>query len=228
MAPVDKLACFVLCSVMLMPAYGQIPVTVTSDAPASMNQLETMARWAEQLKSMRDQYLKLSQQYEAITGHYGRGEFGLAESVKSASVVPGSWQDVVAQQKSGAFATFQKDVENLIHTLPMEKFRDPGSLNTADYKLSTDAVRATLSSGAVLYGQVQTNLNNLVAMASQIDLTSNAKDAADLQNRIASENGLLQSALAKMQVMNINLQAAMLNAQNQAAALNQLRYNPEP
>ncbi len=219
---------FVLCSMALMPAYAQIPVTVTSDFQALQNQVETMARWAEQLKNMRDQFNKLSQQYEAVTGHYGRGEIGLTDAATAASVVPGSWQDVVARQKSGAFDTIQKNVEAQIRTLPRELFQNPDSLDATGYQLSTDAVRAAMAGGQALYAQVQTNLNNLTAMAGQIEQTSNTKDAADLQSRIAAENGMLQSAMAKLSVMNLNLQANMLNAQNQAAAQNQQRYGQQP
>jgi type IV secretion system protein VirB5 len=205
-------------------AFGQIPVTVTSDVPATLNQIQTMAKWADQLVAMRNQFDKLNQQYEAMTGHYGRGVMGLAESINSSSVVPGSWQEVVAQQKGGGFGAIQKNIEDLIKTMPQDLFQNPKGQDAANYKLSTDAVRAALSGGQALYAQVQTNLNNLATMARQIDLTGNAKDAADLQNRIAAENGLLQSAMAKLNVMNMNLQANMLNQQNQAAAVNLQRY----
>jgi type IV secretion system protein VirB5 len=214
----------ILCSMVLLPARAQIPVTVTSDFQALQNQVESMAKWAEQLKSMRDQFNKLSQQYDAVTGHYGRGAFGLTDAASAASVVPGSWQDVVARQKNGAFDTMQQNVENQIKTLPRELFQYPHSLEASGYTLSTDAVRAAMAGGQALYAQVQTNLNNLTAMATQIDQTINTKDAADLQSRIAAENGLLQSALAKLSVMNLNLQANMLNQQNQAVAQNQQRY----
>jgi len=218
---------FILCSMVMLPARGQIPVTVTSDLQALQNQIESMAKWAEQLKSMRDQFNKLSQQYEAVTGHYGRGEIGLTDAARAASVVPGSWQDVVARQKGGAFDTLQNSAESRIKTLPRELFQHPDSQDAASYVLSTDAVRAAMAGGEALYAQVQTNLNNLTAMAAQIDLTSNTKDAADLQNRIAAENGMLQSAMAKLSVMNLNLQANMLNAQNQATAQNQQRYGQQ-
>ena len=218
------LTCIALCSFTLQSAFGQIPVTVTSDITAWQNQLQTMAQWADQLKAMRDQYTKLTQQYEAITGHYGRGDIGLLDAVKSADVVPGSWQDVVARQKSGAFDNIQKNVESQIQTLPLDQFHNPAGPDATGYKLSTDAVRAAMAGGEALYAQVQTNLNNLSAMAAQIEQTGNAKDAADLQNRIAAENGMLQSAMAKLSVMNLNLQANILNQQNQAAAQNQQRY----
>ena len=203
---------------------AQIPVTVTTDIVAMANQFQTMSQWAEQLKQMRKQYDELHEQYNAIVGSYGRGAMGLAESIKSSSAVPGSWQEVVAQQKNGEFGSKLHATEQLIKTLPQHLFINPQGQDATDYKLSTDAVRAALTGGTELYAQVQKNLLNLTDMAKKVDETINVKDAADLLNRIAAENGILQSAMAKLNVMNINLQANMLNQQNQAISLNQQRY----
>ena len=200
------------------PTFAQLPVTITSNVPGSLEHIETIAK----LKLQLDQ---LKQQYDAITGSYQRGVIGLSNAIKSASVVPGSWQEVVSRQNSGAFGASQSTYEKLIKTLPQELFQDPKGQSATTYKLSTDSVRAALTGGEALYAQVQTNLNNLAAMARQVDSTANTKDAADLQNRIATENGMLQSAMAKLNVMNMNLQANMLNQQNQATAINQQRYN---
>ncbi|MNG35272.1 Type IV secretion system protein [compost metagenome] len=52
-------------------------------------------------------------------------------------------------------------------------------------------------------------------------MTTNAKDAADLQNRISAENGMLASAQSKLQALNMNLQANLNNAENQATADNE-------
>lgn len=205
-------------------AGAQVPVTVTSDIPAMINQNATMAKWIEQLTAMRNQYEQLRQQYEAITGHYERGIIGLTESVKSIKTVPGSWQEVVALQKSGVFKDIQNNIDELTKPLPPELFRDPNGQIATNYKLSSDAVRAAMAGGQALYSQVQTNLTNLVEMTMKIDSTLNSKDASDLQNRIATENGMLQSAIAKLTMMNLNLQANVLNLQNQATAINQQRY----
>jgi len=217
-----------LCAVTVSAAFGQLPVTVTSDLTAIRNQVATMTQWANQLTAMRNQFDKLNQQYQAITGHYGRGVSGLADAVSSVGVVPGSWQEVVKLQNSGAYRSIQNNVDQLIKTIPPELFRDPNGQDAANYKLTTDAVRTAMAGGEALYSQVQTNLNNLLSLASQIEQTVNAKDASDLQNRIATENGLLQSAMAKLSIMNLNLQANVLNQQNQATAINQQRYNQTP
>ena len=196
------------------PALAQIPTT----------DILTQAQLLNQLNQMQQQYETMKNQYAAVTGSYQRGAIGLTDTIRSSSVVPGSWQEVVSQQNSGAFGASQNSYEKLLKTMPQELFQDPRGQGATSYKLSTDSVRAAMTGGDMLYAQVQTNLNNLSTMAGQVDSTANTKDAADLQNRIATENGMLQTAMAKLNVMNMNLQANMLNQQNQATANDQQRY----
>lgn len=220
----------VICTPMLL-AKAQIPVAVIADINSLKQHLEIIVQWSKQLESMRQhfgvmkqQYDMMKNEYEAMKGSYGRGDIGLSGSLQSSSVVPGSWQEVVEKQNSGAYGLSQKNTEDLIKTLPSDLFRNPEGQDATTYKLSTSAVRSAMSGGDILYAQVQINLNNLSAMARQVDSTTNIKDAADLQNRIATESGMLNSAMAKLSVMNINLQANLLNQQNQATAVNQQRY----
>lgn len=181
------------------------------------------AQMQQQFKQLQDQYNTLKDQYAAVTGSYGRGQVGLNESLNSASVVPGSWQEVVARQQGGAFGAKQASYEKLINTLPPDLFADPQAQNAQTYQMSSDSVRAALAGGDSLYSQVQTHMGNLARMSQLVDSTANIKDAQDLQNRIAAENGMLQSAIAKLNAMNTNLQANMVNQQNQATAATQ-RY----
>jgi type IV secretion system protein VirB5 len=200
-----------------------------TSVPASATGIPTIdaasvAQLQQQLLQMMEQYETLKQQYAAITGTYGRGQIGLEESIKSASVVPGSWQEVVAQQRSGAFGSKQNYYEELIKTMPQDLFRNPEGQGASTYKLSTDSVRAAMAGGDALYAEVQTHLNNLARLSQHVDATTNIKDAQDLQNRIATENGLLQTSLAKVSTLNMNLQANLVNQQNQATAANQNYY----
>jgi type IV secretion system protein VirB5 len=175
----------------------------------------------QQFQQLQKQYETIKQQYDAVTGSYGRGQIGLGDSISSASVVPGSWQEVVAQQQSGAYGSKLYFYEKLINTMPRDLFVDPQAQNATTYRMSTDSVRAAMAGGDSLYAEVQTHLNNLAAMSQQVDSTENIKDAQDLQNRIASESGMMQSAMAKLNAMNVNLYANMLNQQNQATAATQ-------
>jgi type IV secretion system protein VirB5 len=202
-----------------------VAVTVSVDVPAPAFatgiptfDAATVLQLQQQLVQMQQQYETLRNQYAAITGNYGRGQIGLGDSISSASVVPGSWQEVVAQQQGGAFGSKQAAYEKLINTMPPDLFASPQAQNATTYRMSTDSVRAALAGGDSLYAEVQTHLNNLARMSQQVDATVNIKDAQDLQNRIASENGMLSSAMAKLNAMNMNLQANMVNQQNQATA----------
>lgn len=189
------------------------------------------AAMAQELLQLQEQFKVLKQQYETQTGilenlegSYGRGSIGLNESIDSASVVPGSWQEVVAQQGSGAYGSKQSYYETLINTLPQELFNNPDGQRAQDYQLSSNSVRAAMSGGDALYSEVQVHLNNLATLSSQVDTTVNAKDAADLQNRIAAENGMLTSAQSKLAALNMNLQANLNNAENQATSDNEQFY----
>jgi len=176
-----------------------------------------------QFDQLREQYQTLRRQLDSMTGSYGRGGSGLAEALGAAAVVPGSWQQVVAAQAAGAFGDKQARYETVLRTLPPDKFDDPNSAVAVTYKLSTDAVRSAMASGEALYGEVQTHLNNLAALGRQVDATANIKDAQDLQNRIATESGLMQSALAKLNAVHLHLQANFANQINQSTAVRQ-RY----
>lgn len=207
-----------------------ITLTLGGAANAGVPTLDyaNAAAMAQELLQLQEQFKVLKQQYETQTnimnnmrGSYGRGSIGLNDSINSASVVPGSWQEVVSRQNSGAYGSKQSHYEELVNTLPQELFANPDSNRARGYQLSSNSVVAAMSAGEALYSEVQVHLNNLTTMSMQVDNTTNAKDAADLQNRIATENGMLTSAQSKLQALNMNLQANLANQENQATSQNE-------
>ncbi|MFM0132580.1 TrbJ/VirB5 family protein [Paraburkholderia sediminicola] len=170
----------------------------------------------QQLLAMGKQLDQLKQQYGAVTGGYGRGAQGLTDAIDASSIVPGSWQDVVSQQKSGIYGSRQATYEKLMNTMSPDDFADKGA--GANYKMSTDSVRSALAGGESLYDEAQTHLQNFQNLSQQVDTTQNVKDAADLQNRMSAELGMAQSAQTKLQAINANLTANQLNESNQATA----------
>ncbi|HHW1937415.1 type IV secretion system protein [Pseudomonas aeruginosa] len=193
----------------------------TGDAGTWAGLAQNLMMLQQQYQTLKDQYETQGEILENLQGSYGRGAIGLNESINSSSVVPGSWQEVVSRQNSGAYGSKQSYYEELINTLPQELFTNPESNRARGYQLSSDSVVAALSAGDALYSEVQVHLNNLATLASRVDSTTNAKDAADLQNRIATENGMLSSAQSKLQALNMNLQANLANQENQATSQNE-------
>ena len=55
-------------------AFAQIPVTITTSIPDTLNQIQTMAQWAKQYTQMVGQINQMKQQYDALTGNRGLGQ----------------------------------------------------------------------------------------------------------------------------------------------------------
>jgi len=205
---------------MKVTSVGLVGLVLASSAFATGVPVGDAGTWtalAAQLQQLKQEYDTLNNQYKAVTGSYGRGVSGLTDALDASSIVPGSWQDVVAQQKSGTYGSRQSSYEQVINTIPTSTFQDQST--GANYKMSTDSVRAALAGGESLYDEAQTHLQNFQSLSQQVDSTTNLKDAADLQNRMSAELGMAQSAQTKLQAINANLTANQLNDSNQAAAV---------
>jgi type IV secretion system protein VirB5 len=209
-------------------AQAQVPVTITSqltDSPMTIAEFtENVTRWQQQYEQMVTQIDQLKRQYDALVGTYGRGRIGLQDAIDAVSVVPGSWQDIVSMQKKGVFATGQGYYEALLQSLPADVFANPQWRDARTYKMSSDSVRGAMAAGEALYHAIQVNVQNLSTLGRQVDSTVNLKDAQDLQNRIATESGMLQTSVARLSALNVNLQANLLNSENQALAISQKHF----
>lgn len=203
-----------LCIGASAPAFSQgIPTMAGLTDIQLIMQLQQMYKDYEVYKGTWD---TMKQQYAAVTGSRGFGNVLLQEAINASSVVPGSWQEVVANQGKGLYGSTQDRYMRLLRTMPQELFA-PGQ-QAENYKLSTDSVLAAFSGGEVLYAQVQRHLNTIATLAQRVESTPDIKASSDLNNRIQSEKGMLETAMAKLQVMNMNLQANLVNQQNQAKA----------
>lgn len=92
---------FAIISALTVPisAQAQIPVTITSDIPATLNQVQTMAQWTQQIAGMKQQYDQMQtdyqqmiRQYESTTGSRDLGQ--IMNDPKLRNYLPNDWQDV--------------------------------------------------------------------------------------------------------------------------------------
>ncbi|SAL05222.1 type IV secretion system family protein [Caballeronia calidae] len=202
-------------SVVVAAAFIAVSIPAFSTGVPVFNAQEAI-QLAQQLQTMGEQLDQLKKQYATVVGSYGRGAEGLAGAINSSAVVPGSWQDVVAQQKNGTYANLQSTYGQVMNALSPSSFSN--SNQGANYKLNTDATLAGLSVSEALYNESQTHLQNFQTLAQQVDTTQNVKDAADLQNRMTAELGMAQAAQTKLQALTARLSASQLNGSNQADA----------
>ncbi|PRH40428.1 hypothetical protein C6T65_21085 [Burkholderia vietnamiensis] len=169
-----------------------------------------------QYDTLMDMLNKAKDQYQAVTGVYYRGKQVVDSAREIADAVPGSWQDIVNLQKSGKLGKLTSNYETIINTLPVEQFADKRT--AANYKMATDAVRNGLAISQSLYDEAQAHIENFKRLASQVDTTSNVKDAADLQNAMSAELGMAQASQAKLAAMSAQLLANQVNEVNQSRA----------
>ena len=111
---------------------------------------------------------------------------------------------------------------------------DPGLLETGKsrstgaYKLSYDNTRAAFAVTDATYDAVDVHRRNIEQLIRRIDATRNIKEATDLNNRLISENGMLQIAIARLAAVQGNLSASAQNdrLQSHATRTEMLRFDP--
>lgn len=190
--------------------HAQIPVTDgASIATALINQIETMAQWATQIKAMADQYNTLKQQYaqaqeqfKSMNGTRALGMILNNPNIKFAST--GDWTQVMNGFKSGsAFTSYRKQFptnpnypksNNLYDTIAAQR-----AGMTEYFKKSNDRI-------------LQTEL-----LMQQINAATDPAAKADLQNRLTSEGNAIEANAQMFEVIKQKYQDD-LDAASEAAS----------
>lgn len=191
----------------------------TFDASNLIQNLAQYAEMVEQVAQLKSQLEQLKNQYQAVTGSYGLGGLLQNDTFAAANVVPGSWQDVVRQQQSGKYKSKMDYYEKLMRTVDPVLFDKNSSRSASAYKLSYDNTRAAFAVTDATYDAVDTHRKNIEQLIRRIDSTQNIKESTDLNNRLVSENAMLQISVARLAAVQSNLSASAQNDQVQSQAL---------
>lgn len=177
------LAMAVSVSTALPPAYAAgIPVI---DAANLVNTLENIEKWKLQLTAMKDQFDQQVQQFQALTGNRGFGT--LLNDPVLKKYLPDDWKDVYNQALSPALehpaiCVGYAGVEfTRCETQAKKNYQDQMGFESA-YNTSVS-----------LQNQIQ-------GLIDGISTTTDPKDIAELQARIAGEQTKVQNAMMQMQL----------------------------
>jgi len=134
-----------------------------------------LAQMAEQVRHMQTQ---IQNQVKAVTGSRNMGSL-LRDQVKD--VIPSEWADI--------YKAANVDVSNITDV----KGFDPqaGLKNLASIQEFSERA----------FEDTKARLGNIEGLMGQIDLTQDVKGAADLQNRIATENAAIMNTQVKLDMM---------------------------
>lgn len=206
-------------------ANAQWAVFDASNLQQSIQQYQQMVEQVTQLKAQLEQ---LKSQYQAITGSYGVGGLLQGEALAAQGIVRGSWQEVVKLQQAGAYKTKMDYYEGLMKAVEPGLLQADKSRATDAYKLSYDNTRAAFALTDATYDAVEVHRANIEQLIRRIDSAQNIKEATDLNNRLVSENAMLQVAIARLSAVQGNLSASAQNdrLQSHATRTEMLRFDP--
>lgn len=182
-------------------ARAQIPVTVTTDLPSFINQIENMAQWAEQLKNMEKEFSQAENQFKEtkslVTGNSGLGKLlnssGLYDYLPTATTTD-SWSEIYSSMDKSKLASMRK-------TYGMT------STNTVQ-QAAFDTDLTNFNTLQKTYSATNKRLENIKSLTGLADSAKTPQEKADIQARIALEQAAIQNDKNRMDT------SAQLMAQN--------------
>lgn len=190
--------------------HAQIPVT---DAASLGQQIQQVASWAKQITAMKDQLNNQKQLFESMNG--GRGIGQLLNKPELRNTLPPDWQTVYSSVQSGGYAGLTGSAKTIRDANMIYDCRQKTGAERAlcDREASKAAQDKAFSLAA--YDAAQKRLDNIQSLMGQIDNASDAKTAADLQNRMQAENAMIQNEQTKLMMfkMMADVEDKLINQQ---------------
>ncbi|WP_371436622.1 P-type DNA transfer protein VirB5 [Polaromonas sp.] len=181
-------------------ANAQIPVTVTSDLPATINQIETIAKWAEQLSSMSKQLDQMKQVYGTLQGMRNLGS--LMNNDLLTQYLPQDYLGAVQSLKSGggSFSGISGSLTDIVRANQLrscaELNSDPQMRSTCTQQWQQLALQKQI--GDMGYRKASENIRNLQTFVGSINSSTDQKAISEVQARIQVETVRMQNEQIKL------------------------------
>ena len=181
-------------------AHAQIPVTVTSDIPATMNQIETIMKWTEQLKSMSDQLDQMKQVYGTLQGMRNLGS--LMNNDLLMQYLPQDYVSAVQGLKNGggSFAGISGSLSDIVRANQLrscaELNSDPQMRSSCTKQWQQLALQKQI--GDMGYRRASENIRNLQTFVGSINSSTDQKAISEVQARIQVETVRMQNEQIKL------------------------------
>lgn len=181
-------------------AHAQIPVTVTSDAPAMMNQIETIMKWTEQLKSMDKQLDQMKEVYGTLQGMRNLGS--LMNNDLLIQYLPQDYVGAMQGLKNGngSFAGISGSLGDIVRANQLkscaELNSDPQMRSTCTQQWQQLALQKQI--GDMGYRKASENIRNLQSFVGSINSSTDQKAISEVQARIQVETVRMQNEQIKL------------------------------
>ncbi|RYX88828.1 MAG: P-type DNA transfer protein VirB5 [Comamonadaceae bacterium] len=193
-------AALVICTGFAGVARAQIPVTVTSDLPAVMNQIETIMKWTEQLKSMDKQLDQMKQVYGTLQGNRNLGS--LLSNDLLTQYLPQDYVSAVQSLKNGggSFAGISGSLNDIVRANQLrtcaELNGDPQMRSACGRQWQQLALQKQI--GDMGYRKAAENIRNLQSFVQSINSSTDQKAISEVQARVQVETVRMQNEQIKL------------------------------
>jgi type IV secretion system protein VirB5 len=192
-------ACAVIFEFHVAPVYAQgIPVISTSE----------LAQDLAMAKSLQSQLTTMENQYTALTGNRGLGQ--IFNNPSLTSYLPSQWQSVYGEVRSG-------QLQGLTSAAQQIESQEGMTANTTTQQRYNDTLATNKAMAMQAYQASADRLQNIQNLMQQSDTTQDPAAKADLQNRLQSENAMIQNEQTKLNLMTQLQQAEEKLAEKQDA-----------
>jgi len=190
----------VTCACLIRGVGAQVPVTVTSDLPATINQIETIARWAEQLDAMRRQLEQMRQVYGTLQGPRHLGSLLNTDLLNQ--YLPQDYLGAAENLRhgGGAFSGISGSLDDIVRA---SQLRSCAELNAnAQMRLACTQQWQRLALqkhvGDMGYRKASENIRNLQTFVGSINASTDQKAISEVQARIQVETVRMQNEQIKL------------------------------
>jgi type IV secretion system protein VirB5 len=181
-------------------AHAQVPVTVTSDIPATMNQMQTIAKWGEQLNGMGKQLDQMRQVYGTLQGSRNLGN--LMNNDLLTQYLP---QDYVGAAQglrsgSGSFSGISGSLNDIVRANQLKscaELNSDASMRTACTQ-QWQQLALQKQIGDMGYRKASENIRNLQTFVGSINASTDQKAISEVQARIQVETVRMQNEQIKL------------------------------
>jgi type IV secretion system protein VirB5 len=146
----------------------------------------------QQLQTMAQQYQTMTQQLTALTGNRSLGQILNDPSLHN--YLPASWTSIYSQVSNGQLSGISSAAQQIEAAEGM-------TANTPGQQRYNDTLAANKAMSMQAYQQTASELQNIANLMQQSDLTQDPAAKADLQNRLQSENAMVQNEQTRLNLM---------------------------
>ncbi|MBW6533198.1 P-type DNA transfer protein VirB5 [Sphingomonas sp. RRHST34] len=212
-------AAFVAAFVLSAPASAQLAVV---DLKAIVQAKQQVDQMRQQLSQLQRTYSQLESTYKSATGSRGMGDIFNDRTIRNN--LPSNWQQVYDSAQRGGYAGISGSIDAIARQNQLSGTVNNGMGSIRQRQAALGATNKAV--GMQAYAGAQARLNQLDQLTQQISRTQDPKAIAELQARIASEQGAMQNEQTKLQLMSMLQQSEADLVRQQKRDLSSRILNP--